>query len=414
MSALGSVEAERVELGRLVQAEWNANRVPAKVLAKVRRSIEEFGLVENLVARPHPTRSGDLEVLSGNHRLEVIRDLGFETAPVVVVDLGEADARLLAQTLNRTRGEDDDPAAYAALLEVVLAEVGVGRAVELLPETESSIDRVLRAFGPAPPADPDEVGAVPVEPQSQAGEVYELGRHRLLCGDATNLETLGGLVGSSEVEVLWTDPPYGVDYVGKTPDALTMRNDTATGLAALLHDSFAAADSVMAPGARFYCAAPPGPRELDFRLAIDGIGWKLHQTLIWSKDVFVLGHADYHYCHEPILYGYKPGAGRVGRGDHAGTRWYGGHDQSSLFEIPRPKRSTDHPTMKPVDLIVAQLLNSSRPGDAVLDMFAGSGSTLIACENLGRRCFAVEVEPSYCDVIRQRYADFTDQPEYAP
>ncbi len=120
----------------------------------------------------------------------------------------------------------------------------------------------------------------------------------------------------------------------------------------------------------------------------------------------MLGHSDYHYAHEDILYGWKPGRGRPGRGRHPGTRWYGGNNQSSVFHIDRPARNDEHPTIKPVALIEAMLPNSSRRGDIVLDPFAGSGSTLIACERLGRRCFAVELDPAYCDVIRQRYEEF--------
>jgi DNA modification methylase len=170
----------------------------------------------------------------------------------------------------------------------------------------------------------------------------------------------------------------------------------------------AAADRVLAPAARFYIAAPAGPRGTDFRLALPGAGWRFHQALVWVKQSQVLGHSDYHYAHEDILYGWTAGPGRPGRGRHRGSRWYGGHDQRSVFFFDRPARSAEHPTMKPVGLIAAQLQNSSRRGDLVLDSFAGSGSTLIACEQLGRRCFAVELDPRYCDVIRRRYEEFVD------
>lgn len=209
--------------------------------------------------------------------------------------------------------------------------------------------------------------------------------------------------------MMWTDPPYGVDYTGKTPAALTIRNDGGAQLAQLLADSFTAADGALKPGARFYLAAPPGPREFDFHQAIGATGWKLHQGLVWVKDQFVLGHSDYHYRHEPILYGYKPGPGRAGRGNHKGSRWYADHSQDSVFEVARPKASRDHPTMKPVALIEACLRNSSLPADLVLEPFAGSGSTLIACENLGRRCYAIEIDPAYCDVIVDRWERHSGQ-----
>jgi DNA modification methylase len=380
--------------------------VPEGVLRKIRRSIEEFGFVENLVARPHPSEKGKLEVLSGNHRLLLLEEMHVSEVPVVVVELGDADARILAQALNRTRGEDD-PEAYARLLESVLGDVGYDHVLEFLPETESSIDRLLREFAPVSPVDPDDVPPLPEEPRSKLGEVYELGSHRLMCGDATSAEHMARLMEISLASVLWTDPPYGVSYVGKTADALTLQGDSANGLCDLLVQAFGTARRFLEEGAPFYLAAPAGPRHEDFLAAVKGAGWELHETLVWVKDVFVLGHSDYHYKHEPILYGYMPGPGRSGRGSHEGTRWYGDHAQTTVFEVPRPKRSTEHPTMKPVELVRRMLQNSSCVGGIVLDPFAGSGSTLLAAEMTGRNCFAMEIDPAYCDVIRDRYERFS-------
>src|SRR5579862_4942025 len=173
------LKPRQLPLGLLVESEWNPNRVPPSLLSKIRRSIVEFGVVENLVARPHPSERGVFEVLSGNQRLRVLRELGHASAPVVVVELPDAEARLLAQTLNRTRGVDD-PEAYAALLERTLAELDVSVVSGLLPETEATIDRVLREYGRSEAAEAVQV-QLPAEPRSKAGEVYELGPHRLLC-----------------------------------------------------------------------------------------------------------------------------------------------------------------------------------------------------------------------------------------
>jgi DNA modification methylase len=227
------------------------------------------------------------------------------------------------------------------------------------------------------------------------------------CGDATDGEQLAVLMAGATADVLWTDPPYGVGYVGKTVEAMTIANDDEHGLALLLRQAFTAVDAVLVPSAPFYVAAPAGPQGTAFRLALAEVGWRFHQALVWVKNALVLGHSDYHYAHEDVLYGWKPGPGRRGRGRHPGSRWYGGNDQTSVFFCDRPARSADHPTIKPVELIAAQLRNSSRRGEVVLDPFAGSGSTLIACEQLGRRCFAVEIDPGYCDVIRRRYREFT-------
>jgi DNA modification methylase len=145
---------------------------------------------------------------------------------------------------------------------------------------------------------------------------------------------------------------------------------------------------------------------LVFRQAVVDVGWHLHETLVWCKQAPTLGHSDYQPAHEDILYAWKSGPGRPGRGRHSGSKWYGDNAQTTVFHIDRPTRNAVHPTMKPVALIEAMLRNSSRRGDVVLDPFAGSGSTLIACERLGRRCFAVELDPAYCDVIRDRYQEF--------
>lgn len=244
---------------------------------------------------------------------------------------------------------------------------------------------------------------MPEKPRSVRGRVYELGPHRLMCGDATNPADVAALVAGHAAQAVWTDPPYGVEYVGKTAKALTIANDAAAGLQALLTAGFQAADPVLEPGAPFYVAAPAGPRGTDFRSALSAVGWTFHQTLIWVKDAMVLGHSDYHYRHEDVLYGWKPGPGRSGRGRHKGSRWYGDNAQTTVFEVARPKRSAEHPTMKPVELIAPMLANSTRPGDTVYDPFAGSGSTLIAADGLQRRAFLMELDPGYCDVIRDRW-----------
>jgi len=206
---------------------------------------------------------------------------------------------------------------------------------------------------------------------------------------------------------MWTDPPYGVGYVGKTARALRIANDEAEQGPAV----FAAACRVapLAPSAPFYVAVPAGPRQLDFLLAVRDVGWRLHQELIWVKNSIVLGHSDYHYAHEPILYGYTPGAGRPGRGAHAGTRWYGDNSASSVLEYDKPARSIEHPTMKPVALVEECLANSTRAGDAIYEPFAGSGSTLIAAERLGRCCHAIEIDPAYAQVTIERWGAFTGE-----
>jgi DNA modification methylase len=397
--------AREVPLTDLRPHPGNPRRITQARLEQLQRTLtaeREMLHARPLIALPDGT------VIAGNQRLAAAVALGWESIPVVYADLDAATARRWMLLDNRPAGEDDVEA-----LAQMLRELDAGQQ-DLAGYAAADVDAILRAAQPLSPRDPDEAPPVPVEAKSRPGEVYELGPHRLLCGDACDLVAVRALVGSCAPEVLWTDPPYGVSYVGKTRDALTIENDKADGLRGLLDGAFAAADQVLAASGRVYCAAPPGPRSSVFQAAFEGAGWHFHQGLIWLKDVMVLGHADYHYRHEPILYGWKPGAGRAGRGAHEGSRWYGGNAQTSVFEIARPKRSADHPTMKPVDLVAACLANSSRISDGILDPFGGSGTTLIAAEMLDRRAFLVELDPAYCDVIRQRYADYVGDQSLAP
>jgi site-specific DNA-methyltransferase (adenine-specific) len=209
-------------------------------------------------------------------------------------------------------------------------------------------------------------------------------------------------------DAVWTDPPYGVSYVGKTKDALTIQNDALTpaGLRALLDAAFTQALRHTHHGAAWYVAAPAGPLHLVFGNALLDLGI-YRQQIIWVKDVFVLGHADYHYRHEPIFYGYSPGyTGRRGRG---GEGWYSDHAQDTVWDIPRPKRSEEHPTMKPVELVTRALTNSTPRGATVVDCFAGSGTTLIAAHINGRVARLIELGPNYCDVIARRWQLLTGE-----
>src|SRR5947207_10036689 len=331
----------------------------------------------------------DGTVIAGNQRLRAARELGWQTIPVVTVSLERERARLWALRDNNPYGEWEEPALAELLTE--LGEGGVELALAGFAERE--LERLLAGIEPA--ADPDEAPPLPEEPESELGRIYQLGPHRLACGDARDGELLERLLGDQQPVALWSDPPYGVDYVGKTKRTLTIANDDEQA-PALLEAALRAADPLLAPAARFYLAVPARPQGTAFRLALERLGWQHQQTLVWVKNALVLGRSDYHYHHEQILYGFRPGPRRPGRGPHPGSRWYGDDAQSSVFFVDRPARSEAHPTMKPVALIAAQLRNSSRRGDPVLDLFAGSGSTLIACEQLGRRCYAVDLDPRYC------------------
>ncbi len=374
----------------------NPRRIRPERLADLKRTLtadREMLWARPLIALPDGT------VICGNQRLLAAVELGWETIPAVTVELDPERAKLWALRDNNGFGDWDQP-ALAELLEelrldgVELALTGFG---------SGAIDEILAGITTL--VDPDLVPDRPTRGAvSRPGELYELGPHRLACGDACDPDLLAELLAGVRPEVLWTDPPYGVSYVGKTPEALTISNDN-DGAEDLLASTLAAVSPLLAPSARFYIATPAGPQGTGFRRAVEQVGWRHHQTLVWVKNSLVLGHSDHHFQHEEVLYGWTAGNGRPGRGRHQGSRWYGDNAQSSVFFFDRPSASETHPTMKPVRLISAMLANSSLRGDPVLDLFAGSGSTLIACEQLGRRCFAVELDPGYCDVIRARYEE---------
>ena len=199
--------------------------------------------------------------------------------------------------------------------------------------------------------------------------------------------------------MVWTDPPYGVSYVVKTADALTIENDAldADGLDDFLRSVFALALTHTSPGACWYVAAPAGPLTMIFGQALIDLG-VYRQMLIWVKDQFVMGHSDYHYRHEPVYYGWTPGAAHHALADRK---------QDTIHEADRPKRSKEHPTMKPVELIARHIGNSTDPGQLVVDPFGGSGSTLIACHTTGRPAALIELDPKYADVILRRYQEHT-------
>jgi len=244
----------------------------------------------------------------------------------------------------------------------------------------------------------DEVPEPPVDPITKPGDLWVLGDHRLLCGDSTKAEDVERLMGGAKADMLLTDPPYGVSYIGKTKDALKVENDELKEdeLTILILKAFDNAEENSRAGAYWYATVPPGPLHIIF--ADD---WKkrgiLRQIMVWAKDSMVLGHSEYHYQHEPILFGWIPG-NRHKNSDRTRT---------TLWKYDRPKANREHPTMKPVGLWAQAVNDGSRNGENIYDPFLGSGTTLIAAEQLGRKCYGMEISPQYCDVIVKRWENLT-------
>lgn len=363
----------------------------------VAASLARFGQRKPIVARTDGT------VIAGNHTLQAARQLGWTHIAVVRVDDDDATAKAFALADNRTAelGGYDDVALEAMVRDVLefdaelLADTGwVGEDLEALL---ASVDELPPALED-PDAVPDTAPAITVP-----GDVWLLGPHRLLCGDSTVPTDLERVMDGAKADMVWTDPPYGVSYVGKTAAALTIDNDALTPdeLESFLRSAFASVLDVLQPGGCWYTAAPPGPLFLAFGVVLHEMDvWR--QTLSWVKNSLVLGRSDYHYRHEAIFYGWAPGAAHHAPSERT-------HD--TVLEFDRPQRSNDHPTMKPVSLISYCIENSSDPGQIVLDPFGGSGSTLIAAHQTGRQARLVELDPRYCDVICRRYQQATgDKP----
>ena len=240
---------------------------------------------------------------------------------------------------------------------------------------------------------------LPKEPVSRPGQIYKLGRHRLMCGDATDINDVEKLMDGALADILVTDPPYNVDYEGGTSDKLTIQNDKQEDGAFLdfLAEAFYCANTAMKPGAAFYIwhADSEG---YNFRSACKHVGWDIRQCLIWNKDSLVMGRQDYQWKHEPCLYGWKEGAAHT---------WNSDRKQTTVIDFDRPKRNDIHPTMKPIGLFDYQ--NSSLRGDLVLDTFGGSGTAIMACEQDDRTCYTMELDPRYVDAIIDRWQTFTGE-----
>lgn len=330
-------------------------------------------------------------ILAGHTRYKALKKLGRTEAEIVVKEgLTEEQKRkyrLLDNKTNELAEWDFD------LLEEQLDGLDFGD-LDLdweIPKNTESVEIVEDDYDANPP----------VEPKSKQGQIYQLGRHRLMCGDSTDPSIVARLMDGQKADMLLTDPPYGVSYTGKTKDALKIENDSKSDeeFVNFLQKAFFAADSVMKPGAVFYIWHAI-LKTYAFESACHKVGWEVRQVLIWVKNAMVMGRQDYQWKHEPCLYGWKDGAKHL---------WASDRKQTTVLEFDRPTKNKEHPTMKPVALFDYQMQNNTKGNDIVLDLFGGSGTTIIAAEQNGRTAYVMEYDPRYVDVIIDRWSKLTGE-----
>ena len=421
------IKVEVVEVDELIQDDKNFNKGCEQGAQLIERSFKEFGAGRSVFIDKDNRLVGGNKAQKGfkaaGKKKVIIVDSDADTLVAVRrkdVSLDSAEGRKMAYLdnlttqVNLTWDQTELEAVQADVDGFDIADFGFD--IEDLPQVTFPGENDGKEAKAKEYTDVQEDDFDPdakYETKVQKGEVWQLGEHRLMCGDSTKKEDIAKLMGGELADLWITDPPYNVDYqekeqykkdlgIGANVHSVAIANDKMKNdeFLQFLVDAYAAAKDVMKPGAAFYIwhADTEG---LNFRIALDKVGnMKLCETLIWVKNQMVFGRQDYHWKHEPCLYGWKEGAGH---------KWCSDRKQNTVLEFDRPQRSEEHPTMKPVGLFAYQIQNSTDEGDIVLDDFGGSGTTIVACEQLKRKARLMEFEPHYCNVIIARWEKLTGQ-----
>ena len=387
-----SDKVERTSIKSITPYARNSRTHSDEQVAQIAASIKEWGFTTPILI------DTDGEIIAGHGRLLAAQRLGLEEVPTMTAKgWSEAQKRAYVIADNKlalNAGWNDE------MLKIELDGLKeLDFDLDLVGFSDEELAKLLQEPEKEGLTDEDDVPEAPEKPITVEGDIWVLGNHRLMCGDSTSIEALEKLCEGQPVDMWLTDPPYNVAYEGKTKDALTIENDAMGNddFRQFLSDSYSAADAVMKSGAVFYIwhADSEG---YNFRGAAFDIGWQVRQCLIWKKQTMVMGRQDYHWKHEPCLYGWKEGSAHL---------WATDRKQTTILEFDRPSRNKEHPTMKPVELFAYQMQNNTKGDDLILDSFAGSGTTAIACEKFNRRARLMELDPKYCDVIIKRWQDFT-------
>lgn len=410
------MEVKEISISQLHEYDNNPRNNDGAVEA-VAESIKQFGFKVPIVI------DSENIIIAGHTRLKAARLLGLEKVPCIVAD------DLTPEQIKAYRLADNKTGELAEWdFEMLERELSGLNAFDMdIFGFDTLPDMMDELSGKSEQLDVDEIADSIEEPTCKQGDIWQLGQHRLICGDCTDVEVVKELMDSEKADLLLTDPPYNVAV--ENSDGLTIENDNMSDTAfyEFLKAAFSSADTAMKPGAGFYIWH--GESEgLNFRKACKYAGWDLKQCIIWVKSQITIGRQDYQWKHEPCLYGWKSGgkhyfiknrkqATVVDNGlnidlmtaDELRELVRNIYEFSTIMREDKPTRNADHPTMKPVPLIKKQVKNSTKRGGIVLDIFGGSGTTLLACEELDRSCYMCELDPKYCDVIIQRWETMTGQ-----
>jgi DNA modification methylase len=390
-------------------AKYNPRKISDKAKKGLKKSVDRFGYIQDVIVN---IRDGSNIIVGGHKRFEAMDLKPDDEIECTVVDLDEKEEKALNIALNSRHISGE---FVTEMLGDLLESITDYDLFEDL-----NLDELVNEFGFDfdKKEDTGKEDDVPDEPENvviKLGDLIELGNHRLLCGDSTDKEQVECLMGGEKADMVFTDPPYGVSVNQGSIDDLKARNrrtdgkkiqnDELTGeqlfpfLLSVFKNYY---ESIKNGGVLYICHAEALGMDVIFRTAFKDAGFKPAEILIWVKDQFAFGRQDYHWRHEPIIYGWKEGAAHYFVNDHT---------QDTVWNIDRPKKSELHPTMKPIELVERAINNSSKKSDCIIDTFLGSGTTLIACEKTNRKCYGMELDEKYCQVIIQRWCDYTGKDE---
>lgn len=397
------MEIVKVNINELISPEYNPRQITDDEMEKLKNSINEFGYVAPIIVNKHNNH-----IVGGNQRYEALKSLGYADVDVVFVDEPDLNReQALNIALNKISGEWDFVKLADILDDLELNDFDISlTGFDDLELENFGIEEDPKEHEPAEVVEDDYEEPDDLEVTVQTGDIYVLGNHRLMCGDSTKREDMALLMDGKQADMVFTDPPWNVNYRAGTKGTpyktRTILNDSMTtdDFKKFMLSVFQNMNQFSKEGCMTYVVMS-AQEWGNLMLVLNEAGYHWSSTIIWKKNNFVFSRKDYHTQYEPIYYGWKDGAPRLHPLEDK--------TQSDVWDIERPHVSVEHPTMKPIELVARAITNSSNPSDIVLDLFGGSGSTLIASEQTDRQCMMMELDPKYCQVIINRWEEFTGE-----